>query len=66
MCDRIARMQTIDASINVLHVDDEPDLTEMAATFLKREDERFEVDTATSASEGLDRLNGPDRAPRCR
>jgi len=49
-------MQTTDESINVLHVDDEPELAEMAATFIEREDERFEVETATSANEGLDRL----------
>ena len=45
-----------DARIRVLHVDDEPDLAEVASTFLEREDERFAVETAASASEGLDRL----------
>lgn len=49
-------MQTTDESINVLHVDDEPELAEMAATFIERENERFEVEAATSANEGLDRL----------
>lgn len=50
------------ASINVLHVDDEPALTELVATFLHRENERLTVQTASSASEGLDRLaeNGID------
>ena len=36
--------------INTFHVDGEPDFTEMAATFLEREDERFEVGTATPAT----------------
>jgi len=40
----------------VLHVDDEPGFAEMVATFVEREDERLTVETATSASEGLDRL----------
>jgi PAS domain S-box-containing protein len=44
-------------SIGVLHVDDEPDLVEVAATFLERADERLRIDAATSASEGLDRLS---------
>ena len=34
-------------AINTFHVDGEPDFAEMAAIFLEREDERFEVDTAT-------------------
>jgi PAS domain S-box-containing protein len=42
--------------IRVLHVDDEPEFADIAATFLEREDERFSVETATSASEGLDHL----------
>ena len=47
-------MSSPPSTIRVLHVDDEPDFTEMTATFLEREDERFSVETATSASEGLD------------
>lgn len=47
-------------SIRVLHVDDEPDLADLAATFLEREDGRITVETATSASEGLDRLTEED------
>ncbi len=43
--------------LRVLHVDDEPDLSELVGIFLEREDERFAVQTATSASEGLDRLS---------
>ncbi|MFB6157186.1 MAG: PAS domain S-box protein [Haloferacaceae archaeon] len=43
--------------IRVLHVDDEPDFADVAATFLEREDDRLVVDTATSAAEGLDALD---------
>jgi PAS domain S-box-containing protein len=43
-------------SICILHVDDEPDFAEMAADFLEREDERFVIETATSATEELDQL----------
>ncbi|MUW14350.1 PAS domain S-box protein [Halorubrum sp. CBA1125] len=43
-------------AIRVLHVDDEPDFAEMAASFLEREDDRFEVATAISASDGVRRL----------
>jgi len=42
--------------ITVLHVDDAPGFAEMVATFLEREDERFEVDTVTTGSDVLDRL----------
>ncbi|MDS0473526.1 PAS domain-containing protein [Natrinema sp. 1APR25-10V2] len=44
------------SEIHVLHVDDEPDFAEMAAEFLRREDDRFDVETATSVSKGLERL----------
>ena len=43
--------------IQVLHVDDEPDLRNLTATFLGREDDRITVETATSGAEGLDRLD---------
>jgi PAS domain S-box-containing protein len=43
-------------SVRVLHVDDEPEFAELAATFLERADERFTVETATSAEEGLERV----------
>jgi PAS domain S-box-containing protein len=42
--------------IRVLHVDDDADLAEVAATFVEREDDRFTVDIETSPSSGLDRL----------
>jgi PAS domain S-box-containing protein len=44
------------APIRVLHVDDEADVADLAATFIEREHERIEVRTATSAGEELDRL----------
>jgi PAS domain S-box-containing protein len=44
-------------AIPILHVDDEPDFADMVATFLEREDDRFHVETETSASAGLDRLS---------
>jgi PAS domain S-box-containing protein len=53
-------MNTAIESIHVLHVDDESDIAELTAEFLERDDERFTVDTATSASDGLDRLTDTD------
>ena len=44
-------------TFRVLHVDDEPDLSEMVGIFLGRADERFEIAQATSASMGLDKLS---------
>lgn len=43
-------------AIRILHVDDEPDFAEMTATFLEREDDRFDVEIATSPNEGLNHL----------
>ncbi|MFC5135977.1 MULTISPECIES: PAS domain S-box protein [Haloferacaceae] len=40
-------------TIRVLHVDDEPGLAEMVATFLEREDDRIEVRTEHDAEAGL-------------
>jgi len=42
--------------IRVLHVDDEPDFVELTALYFEREDDQFTVDTATSATEGLEAL----------
>ncbi len=42
--------------IHILHVDDKPELAELTAEFLRREDDRISTDTATSASEGLQRV----------
>ncbi|MBB6644894.1 PAS domain S-box protein [Halobellus ruber] len=43
-------------TIRVLHVDDDPDFVDLAATFLEEEYDQFTVETATSPSDGLDRL----------
>jgi len=42
--------------IRVLHVDDDADFADLAATVLAREDDQFAVETATSADDGLDCL----------
>jgi len=42
--------------IRVLHVDNNPDVTDQTATHLKREDDQLILETATSADEGLKRL----------
>lgn len=42
--------------IRVLHVDDDPAFSELAATFLERIDDRFEVHTAADALVGRERL----------
>ncbi|MFY4815654.1 PAS domain S-box protein [Haloarcula sp. AONF1] len=47
--------ETVD-TIRVLHVDDEPGLVDMAATFLEREDNRIDVRTANSPTDGLEIL----------
>jgi PAS domain S-box-containing protein len=47
-------------SIHILHIDDEPDFVDMAATFVEREDDRFDVEIATDLSEAFDRLNGQE------
>ncbi|MFA9516041.1 PAS domain S-box protein [Halopenitus sp. H-Gu1] len=44
-------------AISILHVDDQVDFVEMTAQFLEGECERFAVETATSANEGLERLS---------
>jgi PAS domain S-box-containing protein len=47
-------------AIRVLHVDDNPDISELTATFLKREDDRFTVETAPTISEGMAYLEESD------
>lgn len=42
--------------IRVLHVDDEQSFSELVATFLERENQRFTVETATDPSSGLEVL----------
>ena len=49
-------MEPISESIRVLYVDDEPEFAEMAATFLEREDDRFEVEIVANGTEGSERL----------
>ncbi|WP_158293454.1 PAS domain S-box protein [Halorubrum sp. SS7] len=52
----VAQMEPITDSIRVLYVDDEPEFAEMAATFLGREDDRFDVEIVSSGTEGSARL----------
>ncbi|WP_436930221.1 response regulator [Halosimplex halobium] len=47
---------SISGEIRVLHVDDDPDLGDLVATYLEREDERLAVETATTVADGLARL----------
>ena len=47
-------------SIEVLHVDDDPEFAELTAEFLEREDDRFAVETAPGVAAGLDRLAKAD------
>nr|WP_101351035.1 PAS domain S-box protein [Haloarcula taiwanensis] len=42
--------------VRVLHVDDDPEFAEVAATFLERVGDGFSVETAANVSEGLARL----------
>jgi PAS domain S-box-containing protein len=53
-------MHAPSGSISVLHVDDDPDLRDLAATVLEREEERLCVETAPDAAAGLERLEGTD------
>jgi PAS domain S-box-containing protein len=43
--------------IHVLHVDDEPEFAELAATFLERTGDRFDVEVLSDPREGLDHLD---------
>ena len=49
--------------ITVLNVDDDRSLLELTREFLEREDDRFDIETATSADDGLDAIR--DRRPDC-
>jgi len=53
-------MSATGEGMHVLHVDDDPDFVDLAATYLEREDEAFVVETATSATAALDRLDDFD------
>jgi PAS domain S-box-containing protein len=43
-------------SITVLHVDDEPDFSDLVRTFLNREYDGFDIETSTRASAALERI----------
>jgi DNA-binding NtrC family response regulator len=45
--------QLMSHPITVLHVDDEPGLADMVATFLERHNDHFDVHTATRSDDGL-------------
>jgi PAS domain S-box-containing protein len=47
-------------SITILHVDDDPDFTDLTAEFLEREDDRFNVLSETHSEAVLDRLDSTD------
>jgi len=49
--------------IQVLHVDDDPSITDLTGIFLKRESDQFTVKTTTSADEGLEMID--DNSPDC-
>ncbi|QLD86164.1 response regulator [Natronomonas halophila] len=49
-------LRTEEGPFRVLHVDDESEFSEMVRIFLEREDHRFTIEQATSASDGLDQL----------
>ena len=49
-------MSGLTEPIHVLHVDDNSELVDVAAEMVERERDQFSVETATSASDGLDRL----------
>ena len=51
--------------VRVLHVDDEPGFADLAGEMLEHEDSRIDVDTATSAEAGLERLGGEHGPPDC-
>jgi PAS domain S-box-containing protein len=49
--------------IRVLHIDDDPGILDLTDEFLKREDSRFALETATSADDGLDQI--AEQPPDC-
>jgi len=42
--------------IRILHVDDDPGLAELVSSYLRKEDSQFEIVSARSASDGLEKL----------
>lgn len=49
-----------DGNIKILHVDDDPDFGALTVDLLAKEDDTFQVEMATSASEGLEKLADGD------
>jgi PAS domain S-box-containing protein len=49
-------MEASSGTIDVLHVDDNPNFAELTATYLERENDRFDVETTTGAKDALERL----------
>ena len=47
-----------DTAVRVLHVDDEPDFAELAAEFMRREDDGLAIETETDPEAALERLEG--------
>ena len=56
-------INTSQREIQVLHIDDNPSITDLTGTFLERGGDRFTVETAANADEGLERIN--DCLPDC-
>jgi PAS domain S-box-containing protein len=56
----VPRVDGDPGSITVVHVDDDPELVELAATLLERENDALTVRQATSAAEALDYLDAGD------
>jgi PAS domain S-box-containing protein len=50
----------MDDSIDILHVEDDPDFADLTGEFLELEDERFSVSAANDSHEGLDRLESEE------
>ena len=46
--------------VRVLHVDDDPEIVDLAATFLRREDDRLDVTSAETADEALESVRAGD------
>ncbi|WP_436934106.1 PAS domain S-box protein [Halovenus marina] len=53
-------MSKLPPTIRILHVDDDPAFLDVTATALEREHDRFVIETATTARDGLDTLRETD------
>jgi PAS domain S-box-containing protein len=51
--------------IHILHVDDNPSITDLTATFLEDEDDRFSVETAIDADKALNTIHNRPQPPDC-